>query len=47
VTPSQLAMLRRNNLAAPDSVRAAFGFAPMRFSESSAYLRDHGGRMHR
>jgi len=39
VTPAQLDLLGRNNVAQPGAVRAAFGFEPQRFADHCAYLR--------
>jgi uncharacterized protein YbjT (DUF2867 family) len=41
VTPSQLDLLGRNNVTTPEAVPTAFGFAPRRFAEHCAYLRDY------
>jgi uncharacterized protein YbjT (DUF2867 family) len=41
VTPGQLDLLGSNNITTPDAVPATFGFAPRRFAESCAYLRDY------
>jgi uncharacterized protein YbjT (DUF2867 family) len=38
VTPSQLRMLARNNITRLDSVRNAFGFAPLDFAANAGYL---------
>jgi NADH dehydrogenase len=38
VTPAQLRMLARHNITRIDSVRHAFGFAPIPFSLNAGYL---------
>jgi NADH dehydrogenase len=41
VTPDQLKLLAKNNIARPDSVQRAFGFAPLSFRDNAGYLRDY------
>jgi len=41
VTPSQLKLLAKNNLARPDSVLRTFGFEPQPFAANAGYLRDY------
>jgi uncharacterized protein YbjT (DUF2867 family) len=41
VTPSQLKLLAKNNIAHPDSVRQQFGFEPLSFPDNAGYLRDY------
>lgn len=41
VTPSQLKLLAKNNLARPDSVQRSFGFEPQSFAANAGYLRDY------
>jgi NADH dehydrogenase len=42
VTPAQLDLLGRDNIAQPGAVRAAFGFEPERFADHCGYLRRRG-----